>query len=153
MLRNSIRDTETAALAGAIGLFGVGLLLNYYIVLYAGGMTGAGHGIFMPVLLTCPRVWIIMSPFLIAGANTGWLRVRVFAKALVCVYYVWLLFHLSDLLQLQGEYYRIADQLPGVFWTWASLVLLTHALIWLPVPVIRLYRKRLARKPEQNLTR
>src|SRR5947209_20102390 len=107
---NSIRDTETAALAGAIGLFGVGLLLSHYTVLYAGAMTGAGHGIFTPVLLTCSRAWIILFPFLMAGANTAWKRVRVIAKALVCMYYIWLLFHFSALSYLPDEYHRIVDK-------------------------------------------
>jgi hypothetical protein len=148
MMNNSIRDTETAALAGAIGLFGIGLLLSHYTVLYAGAMTGAGHGIFTPVLLTCSRPWTILLPFLMAGANVGWKRVRTLAKGLVCFYYIWLLFNLA---KLSEDYDRIADKdSAGIFWIWAGLVLLSHALIWLPVPVIRLCRTNLGRNPGPN---
>ena|ERR1043165_2621293 len=137
-MKNSIRNTETAALAAAIGIFGLGLLLSHYTVLYAGAMTGAGHGIFTPVLLTCSRIWMILLPSLMAGANTAWKRVRIIAKALVCLYYVWVLLHLGDLLD---DYHRIADRDGAFFWIWLALVLLAHALIWLPVPLIRVCRK------------
>lgn len=114
-------------------------------------MTGAGHGIFIPVLILWSQAWTILLPFLIGGANTPWKRVRIIAKALVCVYYVWLLFHFNALSYLPDEYHRIARTgEPGIFWMWASLVLLTHCLIWLPVPVIRVYRKHFAKRPDLN---
>jgi hypothetical protein len=132
-------------LVGAAVLFGVGLLLNYYTMLYAGGMTGAGHGIYIP-LYTCRQFWMVSCPFLIAGANSGWPKVMIFARALVCLYYVWLLFHLGQLSHLPHEYARMAHKDDaGVFWIWAGLVLLTHSLIWLPVPTIRVWRTHLAK--------
>jgi hypothetical protein len=141
MTERLIRGTETKLLAKnlaiAAGLFGVGLLLDHYTILYAGAMTGAGHGIFIPVVYTCPRPWIVLCPFLITTANCIWPMVRIFAKSIVCLYYVWLFFHLRDLSNLLGEYNRIADRNASDFWIWAGLVLLTHILIWLPVPLIR----------------
>ena len=130
------------------GIFVLGLLLNYYTWLNAGMLTGAGHGIYVPILYSCNVVWGISSPFLIAGANTPWRSVRLAAKGLVCLYYGWLLLHFGDLADLPREYRRIPADLYGVFWTWATCVGVTHVLIWLPGPLFGIYQK--LRRPKVN---
>jgi len=135
------------------GFFCLGLVLDHYTCWYAAAMTGAGHGIFIPVLYSCNVVWAIACPLLIAGANTPWRGVRLAAKGIVCLYYLyfgWLLVLFDQFANFTDELKRIPRE-DGVFWTWVALAALTQLLIWLPAPVFAFYLKcRRAKVKEQG---
>lgn len=123
------------------GFFVAGLVLTLLTCFTAAGLTGAGHGIYVPTLYTCPAVWVIMCPFIIAGANSPWRPVRTGARIAACLYYSWLLLHVEDLFRLPGEYHRVASKVGEDFWVWVALVTLTHSLIWLPAVIIACFRR------------
>lgn len=142
--RNIKRRIAWKCFAVTASLFIAGVILDYYTCLLAGAMTGAGHGIFIPVLVLCgpASLFLFLWPFLIAGANSFRPSIRTAAKTITCIYYLWLLFHFRDLSNLTFEYQRTEQaESRAVFWVWAALVVVTHGLIWLPAPLVKCYRR------------
>ncbi len=125
-------------------LFGIGLVLDYYMWFLEAAFSGAGRGISSPIVVVNGPlgIFVLLWPFLIMGANAPWFSLRPSAKLTTCVYYGWLPFRIGSFENMQFEYSKM-EHAKSLFdlWMFFILVVIVHGLIWLPVPLIKFYQR------------
>lgn len=97
-------------------------------------LTGFGHGTWRPTeAIGGPfGAYIFAWPVLPTMANSDKHRLRQISQISVLVYYVWLLLHLSVVVDLWSMFVRNSWGLGIAFYFWLVLFASLHCLIWLP---------------------